>query len=81
MSDTKPCGNCGHPLDKTEQHGLHEFAGKMWSSTVNENVKIIKRETVIDLRDSYLKICRDNDGFEPLPTPIEYMDAVIKELK
>jgi hypothetical protein len=41
MSNTKPCGNCGYPLDETERKGMTEFKGAMYSEKINENLREI----------------------------------------
>jgi hypothetical protein len=40
-NNTKPCANCGYHLDETEQSGMSEFKGLMYSEELNENLREI----------------------------------------
>jgi len=46
MNNTKPCGNCGYPLDETEQSTMHEFKGKMFSNDLNDNIQSIQHDAI-----------------------------------
>lgn len=55
-----PCGNCGTPLDIEERKSMHEFDGKMFSEELTENIRIIRRETMVEMMDHF---------FVPFSTP------------
>jgi len=47
-NNTKPCANCGYHLDETEQRGMSEFKGLMYSEEFNENLREILEQAHIE---------------------------------
>lgn len=80
MNNTKPCGNCDHLLDESEQKGMTEFQGKMYSEALTENTKLIMAQAILDVKDNYIRHYQTTHVNEPDSVPFEFIEKVVEEI-
>ena len=80
MSNIKPCGNCGRPLDEAEQKGMTEFQGNMYSEVLTENTKIIMSQALLDMKDSWITHYQTTNADEPTSVPLDFIEKVAEEV-